>query len=274
MCNREVLQSEDQLERPEKKRHPEPTYFCVQLTPSRVHFFILFLAWFIFTNLQLALLCHCAPVAAPPNRRCWEKAMRLSCDAAHCRRPWSPRVWSWARSRYHRTGCWWTMAMVPVTFRGVGLKNKSGMRYITWVWIASRGGYFFRLFFVFFFLFGTYESSAIAMCVWTLPILTLRRSEMLPLEVDDDVDDDGWLSLFEAIGASWSFIFGCGRRNRFKLRCWAFSVLVLLASAILLSFSVENGFSSANGMTPLSRRFDLLKPAPLIVFFALLCSGL
>lgn len=44
MCNREVLQSEDQLERPEKKRHPEPTYFCVQLTPSRVHFFILFLA--------------------------------------------------------------------------------------------------------------------------------------------------------------------------------------------------------------------------------------
>lgn len=42
MCNREVLQSEDQLERPEKKRHPEPTYFCVQLTPSRVHFLFCF----------------------------------------------------------------------------------------------------------------------------------------------------------------------------------------------------------------------------------------
>lgn len=123
--------------------------------------------------------------------------------------------------------------------------------------------------------FKTYESSATAICVWILSNWTLRRADMpLPLAAlcsgDVSVGSCG-------IGCNWT---GFGRRIRFRWpRCCccffgrlSFELeLAVLArdSEMLFNLIVGKWLSSANGMTPLSRRFDLLYPAPFIVTFSL-----
>lgn len=92
-----------------------------------------------------------------------------------------------------------------------------------------------------------------AMWVGVFGNCTLRRPDVLGFCSDDSVLSAG----FELI-----------RRRRFNER-WMLSLELplLLLSEMLLSLAVGNGLWSANGITPLSRRFGLY-PAPLIVFFA------
>lgn len=91
-----------------------------------------------------------------------------------------------------------------------------------------------------------------AMWFWGLANCTLRRAP----------DVLGFCSDDSALSTGFEF----SRRSRFSER-WILSpeLPVLLPSQMLLSLAVGNGLWSANGITPLSRRFDLLYPAPLIV---------
>lgn len=106
----------------------------------------------------------------------------------------------------------------------------------------------------------TYESSATAICVCTLSNLMFRRSWMLPLD-DDGVATPGGGGSFTNV-----LVLGCGFRKRFRRLRWGrislepilLSVLPAFFSEMLFNFIVGNELSSANGMTPLSRRFDLL----------------
>lgn len=86
-------------------------------------------------------------------------------------------------------------------------------------------------------------------------------------DVDDADDVDGWLSDGGGgIRTKCCFADG-GRRKRFiepRCGCWLplgsaeSKPLPEFNSDILFNLVMVNGFSSANGMTPLSRRFDLL----------------